>query len=96
MRDVARDIIDFNAHPRKDFNSKQAMAIFYKIMQKYGIKQGSYHKGNHCRTCNNPEWTMCLTLFRHIHQNTFTLTDIFGKNMPKDLEAYGKKPKVKM
>lgn len=96
MGNVARDIINFNPK-RKDLTLSQAFKIFYSIMRKHGIKQGTWHKqknGITSLTCSNPEWTMCLYLFLHCHNSNHSLQIAFGFNVPKDLEAYGKKPKT--
>jgi len=90
MRAVAHDIIRFNPK-RKDLNSRQMMQCFYKIMAKHGIKQGEW-SGNG-RTCNNPEWTMCLTLMENIHTGSQKLSIVLGVDPPRNLLAYGKKPK---
>jgi len=93
MRAVARDIIDFNKE-RKDLKHSEVMKGFYAIMKKHGIKQGEWSE-NGGRTCNNPEWTMCLHLMRDtVHLNT-QLQDLFGDKMPAELQAYGTQPKFK-
>lgn len=94
MRSVAHDIIHFN-NKRDDMTHDQMMKKFYAIMKKHGIKQGEWSETGG-RTCNNPEWTMCLHLMRDTHHLNTQLQDMFGHKMPKELMAYGTRPKVKM
>lgn len=96
MSDIARDIIQSLDH-REDITSKEALKRFYALMLKHGIKQHTWNKNGNGATGNNPEWTMCLTLFMKRFKDNRDLYVAFGggKECPKELYAYGKQPKSK-
>lgn len=62
----------------------KALNMFYDIMRKHGIKQGT-KSGNGIRK-NNYEWTICWTLFASQLQSHFMWTNLF--TVPKDLNNY--------
>lgn len=93
LRCLAEDIINYNPK-RKQLTHDQAMKKFYSIMEKHGIKQGEWTEGGG-RLVANFEWTLCLTMFHEVRRNEFLLQDLFSEGMPKNLLAYGKKPKTK-
>lgn len=86
MSQVAKDIIDATQSV-KGKNQKQLRKVFYEIMRKYGIKQGTWTKGKTGRLVNNPEWVMCEELFwgQVSSMNHF---DILLDTPPEDLQAY--------
>jgi hypothetical protein len=69
------------------------MDKFYKLMRKHGIKQGTWTEGGG-RLVSNFEWTMCLIAFRSHVNAKWDWAFLMG-NTPKDLLAYGAKPKIK-
>ncbi len=93
MAAIGEEIISFNSQ-YKDLTYKESTEIFYKIMRKYGIKEGTWNANGSGRICSNFEWTMCKNLFRDTYIQNLTIIDIlnFGEGVPKDLLAYGKKP----
>lgn len=82
LSDIAKDIINLKL---EEDNVKQAYTKFYRIMRKYGIKQGTKTKGGDILQCN-PEWVMCEKLFQDRIDSTYQLLSIFS--CPKDLSAY--------
>lgn len=84
-RQVAKEIIDTNFLDEKDI--KKIMNKFYKIMRKYGIKQGTWSKGKKGRNCDEFEWTMFKELFMAQVTSQLTFAD-FLKDIPKDLQGY--------
>lgn len=93
MREIAKDIINHNKYPYKDYTHKESMQIFHKIMRKHGIKQGEWSEGGG-RIVSNFEWIMCKTLFLDTVMNNKNMSMMFD-DIPNDLMAYGKKPKTK-
>lgn len=91
MREIAKDIINHNPYPRKDYTHKESMHIFYKIMRKHGIKEGEWSGGG--RIVSNFEWTMCKALFLDTVMSNKNMSMLLG-DTPNDLLAYGKKPKT--
>jgi len=79
---VAKAIIDLSL---ENDNKKQAYTKFYKVMRKYGIKQGVKTKGGGIQ-CNTPEWVMCEVLFKSRVEATYMLESLFST--PKDLMSY--------
>jgi hypothetical protein len=63
---------------------------FFKIIRENGIKEGEWVKNG--RLTSNFEWTMCKVLFFENLQGKLELSFLFD-NVPKDLMAYGEKPK---
>lgn len=83
---VSKDIIAIKFRPTMTI--KQCNNEFYKIMRKHRIKQGTSHfneTGKKIgRTCNNPEWTMCKSLYLECLHGFLNFQDLFG-GIPKDL-----------
>ena len=86
MNDVARDIIlmKFKAND----NIKDMYKQFYKIMKKYGIKQGIKNEYGDINV-NNYVWSMCEKLF---HFQCTDHCDLFNvlNFAPKEIRSYEK------
>ncbi len=61
--------------------------IFYDLMRKYGIKQGTLNLEKGGITCNNPEWTMARDLFERSLMMQMSIGDIMNP-VPEDLKHY--------
>lgn len=81
MRDLAKDIIDFDLNP--DF-VKELSEKFHEIAKKHGLRWGT--KEGHATTGANPEWTMAKHFFIEFIHNKIT----WGLMMdhPEDLDHY--------
>ena len=86
MSKVAKDIIGIKFRP--NMTIKQTETLFYKIMRKYGIKEGTKDKDGVGIICDNFEWTMCKTLFLYQFKFYIDLDRISLFAVPKDLECY--------
>lgn len=65
---------------------KQVTQRFYRIMRKYGIKKGT-REGNGI-LCDNPEWTMCRSLYKDTIDSYLDWELALIMEPPKDLECY--------
>ncbi len=82
IKKLAKDIIDIKI----DSNLSLHMNFkkFYRVMRKYGIKEGTKTQNGVLR--NNHEWTMCMSLFlRGIDDHIVMKHSVFG-DTPKDLQ----------
>jgi len=82
---VAKDIIALRFKGSMTLN--QLDKIFFDLMRKHGIKQGTKSKKGAGVTMCTFEWSMCRTLYMSQIQSYFTLNAIF-KEVPKDLVHY--------
>lgn len=84
MNDVARDIIlmKFKAND----NIKDMYKQFYKIMKKYGIKQGMKNE-NGGIVVNNYVWSMCENLFHSQCTDHCVLFNALN-SAPKEIRSY--------
>ncbi len=85
MPAVAKKIIRMEFKPNTTLNAAEKM--FYAIMRKHGIKQGTKTKGKAGILRSNFEWTMCRTLFVSRTRDYFDYRSAFGEP-PKDLLCY--------
>lgn len=83
MNGIAKEIITMKLTNRDTF--KTIYNRFYKIMRKYGIKQGTESKNGNSVLRNNYEWTMCWTLLKSNIDSKVTLDSIF-LDVPKNLQ----------
>lgn len=88
---IYKDIIAIEVNLDDSF--KTLLSKFYAVMRKWGIKQGTWTSHN-SRLINNAEWNMCYQVFRNHKISQFDWQMCLN-TPPKDLLAYGKKPKIK-
>ncbi len=84
MADVAEEIIGIRL--TRETTLEQANNLFYLIMRKYGIKQGT--KSGHGTLCNNYEWTLCAALFDATVTMSFAIGIASLCDAPEDLQHY--------
>ena len=91
LSDIYKDIIAIKIDAKDSFAT--SMNKFYKVMRKWNIKQGEWIKSGSRLLCN-AEWIMCFDVFRN-HKILSLDLWLCLNDPPKDLLAYGKRPKVK-
>jgi hypothetical protein len=91
LDEIYCDIIHIKVKPTDSFES--LLKKFYAVMRKWGIKQGTW-SDNGSRCVNNAEWNMCYQVFKEHKILSYDLWMCLN-TPPKDLLAYGKKPKQK-
>lgn len=91
LASVYKDIIAIKIGHKDSF--KTSLNKFYGVMRKHGIKQGTWCD-NGSRLISNPEWNMCYDTFKSHKVLSLDLW-LSMSEPPKDLLAYGKKPKIK-
>ncbi len=86
MSKVSKDIIAIKV--TEDKTIKQLFSEFYKIMRRYGIKQGTKNPNGVGIIHDNFEWTICSSLFSSHICKTIWFFDLFVSEAPKDLQCY--------
>jgi hypothetical protein len=81
---VAKDIISLELKP--GMTLAQVEGKFYRLMRKYGIRQGT--KSGNGVVCDNFEWSMCKELFLSRVRDYFEFDRFLLKAAPKDLQCY--------
>jgi len=71
---------------------KMLMDKFYVVMRKHGICQGTWNESGTGRCVSNPEWVMSYQAFKSHIESRWMWASLMTEP-PKDLLAYGKKPK---
>lgn len=89
LGNIYKDILNIEVKVTDSF--KSLLDKFYDVMRKWGIKQGIWNEFGG-RSINNPEWSMCWEVFKSHKILAFDLW-LSMNQPPKDLLAYGKKPK---
>ena len=87
---VYKDVNSIKVNINDSF--KDLLEKFYKVMRKHGIKQGTWTE-NGSRLSSNGEWCMCYQVFR-VRVDSEWMWFTLLNEPPKDLLAYGKRPKV--
>lgn len=88
LPDVAKDIIQAKITP--DMTLLDVEKVFYKLMRKHGIKQGTKTEDGGIQQ-NNFEWTICKTLFMDCIATQFKFMEwgMLGfSGTPKQLKHY--------
>lgn len=88
---INKDIMAIKISHNDSF--KTMMNKFYAVMRKWKICQGTWTE-NGGRICNNYEWTMCFEVFKSHKLLSYDIW-LALTEPPKDLLAYGPKPKQK-
>ena len=89
MSEVAEEIIKKTSTKELVGCIKKLLKVFYEIMRKYGIKEGTWSSKDHIgRTVSNPEWVMCEQLFWDSFKNAIDVITIIEGDTPKDLLGY--------
>jgi hypothetical protein len=88
LANIYKDIQNIEIKPTDSF--KTSLNKFYAVMRKWGIKQGEWSENG--RTVVNAEWNMCWQVFKS-HKILALDLWLLLSEPPKDLLAYGKKPK---
>lgn len=91
LQKIYEDILAIKISEKDNF--KSCMNKFYDVMRKWGIKQGEWTE-NGSRLINNAEWNMCFQIFKNHKILQFDIW-LSLSTPPKDLLAYGNKPKNK-
>ncbi len=81
---LAEDIINMKFRPATSL--EQCLRMFYRLMRKHGIKEGTINGTG--RSVNNFEWTMAQELFLARIRDYVQMDMLFCSKTPKDLEAY--------
>lgn len=89
LGEIYKDIIGIKIDAKDSF--KSSMNKFYAVMRKWGIKQGEW-TDHGSRVVNTAEWNMCFQVFKN-HKILALDLWLCLNEPPKDLLAYGKKPK---
>jgi len=89
LNEIYRDILGIEVKSTDSF--KSLTNKFYEVMRKWGIKQGTWSEDGSICICN-AEWNMCFQIFKQHKIISFDVWECL-KTPPKDLLAYGKKPK---
>jgi len=80
IRDVAKEIIGIEINA--NMTIAELLSVFYNIMRKYNIKQGTPlfdNNGKHIGTTqSNPEWIMCESLFLNRIKDSIEIRIGFG------------------
>lgn len=86
LRAVSKDIISLKLDNTLTLNEMNH--LFYQIMRKHGICQGTKNENGAGVTKNNFEWTICRELFISQITAHITMDDILGSQVPEDLQHY--------
>lgn len=85
MRTVAEAIILLKI---KDTDTLGGLKMrFYRIMRKYGIREGTRLKNQSGRSVANFEWTICKEAFYSRIMSHLIISSLLNP-VPKDLEVY--------
>jgi hypothetical protein len=88
IKEVAKDIIEIKFDNSKTL--KECMGLFFDIMRKHGIKQGTPVFDNEGKevgtTLSNYEWSLCTQMFYKQIESFLTIEMLFGKNIPEELK----------
>lgn len=88
---IYKDILGIKIEINDSFQT--SLDKFYKVMRKWGIKQGTWNENGGRSVCT-PEWNMCFQVFKEHKISSLDIWLILN-TPPKDLLAYGIKPKIK-